>query len=134
VERKDSDEGSFKCVKHAGLDLRRAGKAARLGHHDETLRAEFRKESRQRIRFDPGRNHTVVVAGDRENGSGIIPIVIVELIEVKLGFAEVVNDVAQEQAELRNFLGDGFVEIAHHFVCDLFCVFGPFVLPQSPFE
>ena len=45
------------------------------------------------------RHHAVVVAGDGEDGHGIITIRIVELIVIILSFAKAVYDIAQMQAK-----------------------------------
>ena len=85
-------------------------------------------------------NHAVVIASHRQNRCGILPVGVVELIVIILGFAEAVDDVPQEKIELRNFvrvslLVSAFVEVAQHLVDDLvLCDFGPRVLPQSPVE
>jgi hypothetical protein len=64
------------------------------------------------------RDHAVVITGGRENGRGVISIRLVELIVVVLRFAEVVDDVSKEQAELRNFTRIRIAEIGDHLVRD----------------
>ncbi len=58
----------------------------------------------------------VVIAGDGEDGAGVISVGVVELVVVVLVFAEAVDDVAEVVEELRE-RGGGFVdEVGEHLV------------------
>ena len=65
------------------------------------------------------RNHAVVVARGREHRRRIIAIRFVKLIVVILGLAEVVDDVTEQEGELRNFCQSSLGKIGNHFVRDL---------------
>jgi len=65
-----------------------------------------------------GRHHAVVVARAGEDGRGVVAVGLVKLVVVILAFAEAVDDVAQQQRELRYLGGVGFGEVGGHLVRD----------------
>ena len=66
-----------------------------------------------------------MIAGRRQHRRVIVPVRLIELIVIVFGLAEIVDDVAEQQGELRDLQRLGFLEVANHLV-------GYFVLGLGP--
>lgn len=132
VDREDADERRLEGIEHTRLDLRRARQAAGIGCHQKRLGAKVPEKGIETGDVDVWYHHAIVIARDRQDRSGVIPIGVVELIVIILRFAKAVDYVAEQQVELRLLLGVGFVKVADQFVGNLVCFSGLPVLPQSP--
>ena len=119
VEGEDADERRLEGEEHAGLDLGCAEQSASLRQPLETLRAKVAQECRERRRVVAGRDHAVVIAGERENRRGIPSVGIVELVVVVAILAEVVDHIAKMEEELRHLPRVCLVEVASEFVGNL---------------
>ena len=71
------------------------------------------------------REHPVVIACRGENRRRIVSIRFVELIVIILRFAEAIDDVAEQERELRNFFRIALRKVAHEFIGDVILCFRP---------
>src|SRR5208283_5465366 len=122
VQGQDPDEGRIEGEVHAGLDLRGSRQASRLRGHHEIGGAEIAHVCSQALRVSQGREHAVMVSGDRQYRGLIVPVRLVELVVVILRLAEAVDDVSEQEIELRNLLRIALGEIRGHLVGDLVLV------------
>src|SRR5271155_2135167 len=118
VKSQDAHERRLEGEEHTRLNLRSSRQTAGLRHDLEGGRAKVSKESREAGDMNFRRDHSIVIAGDREDRSRIVAVRFVELIVVVLHLAETIDHVAQQQIELRDFAWFTFLEITHHLVGD----------------
>src|ERR1700734_1639687 len=59
-----------------------------------------------------------MVASCCQHGRGVVPVGFIELIVIVFSLTKIIDDVSEQQSELRNLLRFGFREIADHFVGD----------------
>src|SRR5271163_4159625 len=118
VKSQDAHEGRLEGEEHTRLNLRSSRQTAGLRHDLEGSRAKVSKESREAGGMNFWRDHSIMIAGDRQDRSRIVPVRFVELIVVVLHLTETIDHVAQQQIELRDFAGLSFLEITNHLVGD----------------